>query len=110
MTFTWVPSHGTQVKRRPRVLKAQFGDGYAQRVGDGINNSPQKWDIRFEDISKADALAIDNYLAGKGGVTKFSWTTPDGVTANFVCEEWSRTFSQENGHQVTATFEQDFAP
>ena len=27
---------------------AQFGDGYMQRVGDGINNTPRQWQLQFK--------------------------------------------------------------
>ena len=33
-----VPDKGIQQTAKPRVLKAQFGDGYEMRVRDGINN------------------------------------------------------------------------
>ena len=32
---------GIQMATAPRVLKAQFGDGYEMRVKDGINNTPR---------------------------------------------------------------------
>lgn len=37
-TFTWCPMVEPTVTITQRVMKAQFGDGYSQAVGDGINN------------------------------------------------------------------------
>jgi len=108
--FTWVPSYGTQVSKKPRMLAAQFGDGYAQRAQNGINSNPQSWSLVFSSIAPADADAIDTFLATQAGVTPFDWTTPKGDALRFTCAEWSRTYDAYAGHTITATFEQDFAP
>jgi len=108
--FTWVPSYGTQANNKPRVLETQFGDGYAQRAGDGINSNPQTWAITFIDIPPADADAIDTFLGTQAGVTPFDWTTPKGDALRFTCSDWHRTYDSYGGHGVTATFVQDFSP
>ena len=38
---------GIQQTVKPRVLKAQFGDGYEMRVRDGINNTPREWSLHL---------------------------------------------------------------
>jgi len=37
-TFTWSPRVDPEGTSTFRVLRAQFGDGYAQEAGDGIHN------------------------------------------------------------------------
>ncbi|MCP6536485.1 phage tail protein, partial [Klebsiella pneumoniae] len=45
--FTWSPRVNPQQTVNFRVRKAQFGDGYAQVSGDGINTRSQDWELSF---------------------------------------------------------------
>jgi len=47
-TFTFSPKYGAALSKEPRVKMAQFGDGYQQRVGDGINTIAREWSLNFE--------------------------------------------------------------
>ena len=42
------PDKGLTAAYKPRTLIAQFGDGYQQRVLDGINNSPRVFNVNFK--------------------------------------------------------------
>lgn len=108
-TFTFTPTWGAQRKHKPRIQKTQFNDGYAQRVADGINNDPQMWDLKFE-VSVSVASSIMTFLSARGAHEPFDWTTPDGVSLRFVCEEFSQSFDDFGTYTVSAVFEQDFAP
>lgn len=46
--FTYCPFLGANVTKTPRVRTTQFGDGYMQRVGDGINTAPREWQLQFK--------------------------------------------------------------
>lgn len=109
-TFSYTPSYGAQRKHKPRMLESRFGDGYAQRTGEGINNDPQVWDLVFAKLPPATADAVMSFLSARGGYEAFDWTNPDGATLRYVCKEFNRTYDAYGGHTVTATFEQDFAP
>jgi len=109
-TFSYTPSYSTDLTRKPKIRKAQFGDGYAQRTRDGINNNPQVWNLKFENLSAADADAIEAFLEAEGGTTPFNWTPPGKSSAKFVCEEWSRGYSAYGANSLNMKFEQDFAP
>ncbi|NOK93697.1 phage tail protein, partial [Escherichia coli] len=45
--FTWSPRVNPQQTVNFRVRKAQFGDGYTQVSGDGINTRSQDWELSF---------------------------------------------------------------
>ncbi|MTD34035.1 phage tail protein [Paludibacterium denitrificans] len=110
-TFTWTPDYSAKLSRAPRVLKAQFGDGYDQRVPDGINNNPQSWALTFNNRTNADADAIDAFLSAQNGVTWFWWTPPRvNAAIKVVCEKWDKSEATFNGTTVTATFDQKFDP
>lgn len=105
--FQWFPDASVQKKVEPRVRLARFGDGYEQRVRDGINTMPQTWGLQFTG-DRAEIDAIDDFLTRHGGSDSFLWTTPDGVQGHYICRSWSK--QRERGVKVTlqAQFEQVF--
>jgi phage-related protein len=103
--FDYQPMNGAQTENDPRVLAARFGDGYEQRVADGINNDLEKWPLTFVD-TKANIDLIRDFIKAKGGVESFTWT-PDGYDEiRVVCRRWSRAFISKVGHTFSCTFEQ----
>ena len=86
-----------QVEMEPRLRSAAFGDGYEQRVRDGINHDPEKWNISFTKRSGADVGAVYDFLVARGGDEAFFWTPRDEATPRvFVCKKWVRTFDVYN--------------
>lgn len=106
--FAYLASWGVKKKLKPRVLVAKYGDGYEQRLGDGINTKPQKWDVMFKSRTPAEATEIMAYLDAMGAVVPFNWTNLDGVAIRVVCREWERTYDGLNLNGVTGIFEQVF--
>lgn len=110
-TFTYTPDYPAQVEYRPRVRVAQFGDGYQQRVADGINTAMDAWSLTFTVRTDTEASAIRDFLAARGGYEAFDWTPPNESTAiRVVCREWSRAFDHTNKNTVTARFERTYEP
>jgi phage-related protein len=71
---------------KPRTLSVQFGDGYTQRLRDGINVLNESWDLSFKNRSIVDIRLMKAFLETKAGVTSFTWTPPgefDGTTKVF---------------------------
>jgi phage-related protein len=94
------------------VDKMQFGDGYAQRVPNGINNGLRKWTISFTDRSLADADAMVEFWRSRYGATSFSWR-PQGFAADVrvICSTYSRPIQNRylDGdfvYNINATFEE----
>ena len=106
--FTWRPTVGAQADTEPRLLEAKFGDGYVQAVPNGINFMPETWDLTFNNLTDATALAIDTFLRAQGGYITFDWKTPRGVLLKFRCKRWSTVYKEEDQSTVTATFVQVF--
>jgi len=108
--FNYSPSFPPKVSYQPRVTEATFGDGYSQRVGDGINTNPQSWSLTFAGIDNATADAIVSFLSGKAAVTSFTWTPPGGTEIRVICKTWQRIRPTSTHSTVTATFDQVFEP
>ena len=61
-TSTAVLDRGAGRTTQRRVLSAKFGDGYEQRVLDGINNIEETYDVSFRNRSKAEINTIADFL------------------------------------------------
>lgn len=107
-TFTYTPSYGAALKTQPRVRKAQFGDGYSQRVADGINNAPRVWSLTFGKRTAADIDAIEAFLVTQAGTAYFTWTPPRGAVGKWICTTWDRGVDDVNNERLSATFEEVF--
>lgn len=105
-TFTFIPSSTSRISKRPRKRKLQFGNGYSQRAGDGINNIEEKWGLVFSVRSNLDADKISDFLEARGGHEAFNWTPPGGSSKKYLCELWTRTYSKAlDMNQISTTFE-----
>lgn len=108
-TFTWTPTGEATGTTRFRVLKAQFGDGYAQTTVDGLNNKSESWPLTF--LAKHDKIiAIKMFLDATKGVQSFQWTPPLGKPLLVKASEYSITPKGSDVYSLSVTFEQDFQP
>jgi len=81
------PSIGTSSQHHARLLVAEFGDGYGQRLLDGINAHHQEWSVTWQLIKTTDANKIEQFLLDKMGVESFLWTPPKANDAvNVICD------------------------
>ena len=77
------PDKSMSKQSAPRVLVASFGDGYEQRIADGINTLNETYSLSFASRPKADIDDIVAFLDGKKGVSSFPLILPDSnVTSN----------------------------
>jgi phage-related protein len=109
-TFIWTPT-GTPVGDETyRNLKAQFGDGYEQSAGDGLNTVSESWPLTFTGVKNGYITPIRAFLRAKRGITPFYWTTPFGDT--ILCKADGLSSSPVGGgvFTVTVTFRQVFTP
>lgn len=107
-TFTVTPDFGVSLTEEPRVLRSRFGDGYEQRVGDGINIRPQVWSLRWSVRTASERDTILAFLRAENGITPFDWTPPGGTAGKYVCDSWTYTPENAVSNTITATFRQVF--
>lgn len=108
-TFTWSPQRDTQGDITYRTRTAQFGDGYAQVVGDGINNEQQSWPLTFV-RGTDEAEAIRDFFKRHAGYKAFLWTPPLGELGLWRVTTHSLRPMGGGVYTITATFEQAFHP
>lgn len=71
------PDKGLTRTKTPKVLVAEFGDGYEQRRADGINNIKEELSLSFVNRTKEVIDDVCVFLDATKGVTKFSLFVPD---------------------------------
>lgn len=107
--FTWIPALNAQKAVKPRVLLAKFGDGYSQRVPDGLNTMLRTYSVQFTNRVQAECDAIEAFLIAQGGVLSFDWTPIGGAAGKWICgvpSGWTRTELGLGIATIAATFEE----
>jgi phage-related protein len=74
-----------------RVLNAQFGDGYEQIAGDGLNTKLYNITLNWNALSKTNADSIETFLDARTGSEAFDYTVPGGTLKKYRCDTWTRT-------------------
>ena len=104
-SFAQAPSLGSNFEAEPRVLLAQFGDGYNQRAADGINNVLHKGNVTWENLTRDEAATLISFLRERAGWKPITWTMPgDNEARKWVATRWTRTYVDANLDTVAATF------
>lgn len=104
------PDRGIQRRSNPRVLVARFGDGYEQRIADGINSVDEMFSVTFNNRSAAEVDDITGYFASLKGATSFTYTIPDDnavggeLAIKVVCQNYSQNYHHDGFYSVLATF------
>lgn len=104
-TFIWCPSKNLPGTIKYRARKSQYGDGYEQIVGDGINRLGQTWNLQFAGKT-AKISQIKAFLDAHESDTAFLWTPPLGAEAAFRAGEYSITVIKKDLFNLAVTFRQ----
>lgn len=107
--FTWSPRISAKGASNFRVLKAQFGDGYSQQVGDGINTEVQSWELEFTG-PESYVNPIVSFLRRHKGYKAFTWRPPLGDTGLFTVDSMQVGAVGRGIYTISATFQQVFKP
>lgn len=109
--FFWKPSYNLEAISKPRVKINQFGNGYQQRVFDGINVNLIEFNIIFENRSELETVSILHFLQQMNTKQSFIYNLPtiysksvSNLTSMFICPEWSASFVSYNNYSVKANF------
>ena len=112
---------GFSRQAQQKVLVAQFGDGYEQRVLSGLNPKTETISVAFNNRSASDIALISAYLDRQAGL-KFNMTVTDTFdtgsnagklttsTIKVTCSEYSISYPQPDIHSLTETFNRVYEP
>ena len=94
----------------PRVHLVQFGDGYEQRLQNGINSLNQEISVSFATRPKAEIDDLVAFFESLAGVTKFRFDIADTnagsgtETIKVVCSTWEQKWEYDDYYTLDATF------
>ena len=103
------PDKGFARSNAPRVLLANFGDGYEQRLADGINILDQTMTLSFTTRPKAEIDDLVAFFESLKGVDTFKFNLEDSnessdtETIICICSQWSQTWVYDNFYSLSAT-------
>lgn len=105
LTLTILP---TSKSYKARVLENNMGDGYTQRVQDGINNITRE--VNVELVGTATQIkTYTDFFELCGGATNFTWTPPGETTSlKWTCQEWNVGYLSSTILNLTAKFRKEF--
>jgi len=104
--FWWSPAYNVQTSHQPRIISIQLGDGYEQRMPDGLNHDRLEFQLNFDKRKGEEATSIIHFLAARQGYQSFYFRAPApyGVTKKFICKTWNSTLIFDDNYTITATF------
>lgn len=102
---------GSGVDYEPRVRRANFGDGYSQRTGDGLNTLSRKVQASFQVLTDSEANTLLGFFEGRKGYLPFMWALPGEVTARqWIAPSWKKTYTGKRITDISVTLEETFDP
>ena len=109
------PDKSLKRTSKPKIHLATFGDGYEQRLADGINSIKETFNVSFATRTKEEIDDIVGYLESLKGVTAFNLTIPDSNNSGesvvkVVCDDFAISYDYENFYSATATFRRVYEP
>lgn len=93
-----------------------FGDGYTQAGGTGINNEQEEWAVSWSGYLDGrparSLLPVRDFLKRHKGYKSFLWTPPGGVQGRYRAKGYTTTpHSNAKGlYTIATTFKESFAP
>ena len=115
--FEAVADRGLSRQSRHNVLTAKFGDGYEQRVLDGINTKQDMFNISFKNREAEDINLIAGFLDDKAG-TNFNFVITDTFssgnlttsTLKVVCDGYDINYGQPDNHSLSCQLRRVYEP
>ena len=103
------PVYNTRINARPKVNILSFGDGFEQRLTEGLNQNPLSVNLSFE-LSQTDADTAITFLNARvEDGASFDYTLPsESSSRKFVCTAFPRTIPYLNRVTLSCTFREVF--
>ena len=116
-SFEAVADRGMTRASTHRTLTAKFGDGYEQRVLDGINTKNDSFNLSFNNRTSEDINLIAAFFDDKAS-KNFDFTVTDtftggnlsNTTMKVVCDTYNINYTRENFHSLTCTLRRVYEP
>jgi phage-related protein len=109
--FWWRPSYDANIRNTPKIIINQFGNGYEQRINDGINNNLINFILRFDNRNEQETVSILHFLGQRNGKESFVYNLPTiyakdplNLKTRFTCMNWESIYASYNNYQISCEF------
>tara|TARA_R100001510_G_scaffold35766_1_gene32246 strand:- start:78 stop:422 length:345 start_codon:yes stop_codon:yes gene_type:complete len=106
------PSFPVRKLSKPNIITVKFGDGFEQRLMEGLNQNPKVFNLTWKHITETDADTIETFLDARAvDGESFTYTPPNESSAmQFKCQNWSKLMERPSRATIEATFTEVFEP
>lgn len=108
--FWWKPSYNAKVTNKPRIKINQFGNGYQQRIIDGLNNNLIELSLVFENRTEKETISILHFLKERNAQASFVYNLPtiysktqSNLNTKFICPQWESSYISYNNYSIQIT-------
>ena len=111
-----MPDKGFQKKDKARIYQTKFGDGYEQRLANGINALDQMFTLNFKTRPKAEIDDLVTFFVGLNGVDSCRFTYADSnaggseTAIKATAIEWTQTFDHGDFYSLSVTLNRVYEP
>lgn len=99
-------SYGISLSKKYRYLEANFGDGYSQRAGDGLNTISEEWRMVWDIITSSEKNILIDFFDQQQGYLNFNFTAPgDSVSKKWIANTPSVTPINATYYKVECVFQ-----
>ncbi|MDZ5601742.1 phage tail protein [Pseudomonas sp. RP23018S] len=111
-TYTFATRLGASGEVKQRVWENEFGDGYAQSGGTGINTKSEEWSHQASGRLEAgqELRLIRDFLDRHQGFKSFNWTPPGGVPGRYKANGYKLDPLGAGLYRLSFTMKQTFTP
>lgn len=109
--FFWKSSYNAKITNSPRIRYNQFGNGYQQRIPDGLNTNLIQFALNFDNRNEKETVSILHFLKERNGQEGFIYNLPNiysktgtNLNTKFICPEWSTNYISYNNYGIEAKF------
>lgn len=109
--FWWKSSYNARIDNKPRIRYNQFGNGYQQRIPDGLNTNLVEFNLVFENRTELETVSILHFLRQRNGQEGFVYNIPtiyskssDNLTTKFICPDWTSSYVSYNNYNIDCKF------
>lgn len=111
-TFSYCTRVGASGDISQRTWENDYGDGYIQAGGIGINTKSQSWEISITGrmASGSDLMDARDFLDRHEGYKSFHWSAPGSGIGLYSSNGYKLSAAGAGIFTLTATFKQTYRP
>ncbi|MFA5396239.1 MAG: phage tail protein [Methanogenium sp.] len=99
------PIIGMSRSYKGRIIDNDFGNGYTQRITDGINALQREIGLSWIGSITNIKELTDHFEEREYGTKSFTWTPPnETISRKWTCNEWSISNNSDDIQTLTANF------